>query len=359
MVSTNKAAALVAVCGLGLAAGPCLGQNLQDRINHVMQRKAAAETQNATKSQLLGTLLYTDISVQFQDNNARDAINHIETVLGINIVGRYSDDRTGTGLDPEAPITLNVVNKPALTVLEMILDQAAGDEEATWQLREGYVEVGTKERLASGSALEIRYYSIKDLLFTAPQFNNAPALDLNNALNQGQNQRGGGGGGGGGAGGGSGGGGGNQGNIFGNSQPEEPRMTEAERAQQIIDLIVETVEPDGWDISGGTWATIRYYQGTLIIKAPDFIHRQIGGYPFAIRPVLTTTQASGPRYVMFTGGVSTVELAGIETQRFTGAAGGNNFGGGGGGGNGGGDGGNAPAGNNNNGAGQSTPSGGK
>lgn len=303
-----------------------------------MQKKATAESQNLSKAQMLGTLLYTDISVQFQENSARDAIKHIETVLGINIIGRYSDDRTGMGLDPETPITLNVVNKPALTVLEMILDQAAGDEESTWQLRDGYVEVGTKERLASGSAREIRYYPIKDLLFTPPQFNNAPELDLNNALNQGQNQGGGGGGGGGAGGGSGGGGGGNQGNIFGNSQPEDPRPTEAELAEQIMDLITETVEPDGWEINGGTWATLRYYQGTLIIRAPDFIHRQIGGYPFAVRPVRVSAQAPGPRYVMFTGGLSNVELVSIETQRFTGAAGGNNFGGGGGG-----TGGNAPA----------------
>ena len=341
MLSTRQSALLVAICGVGVCAGISSGQNLQDRINHVMQKKAAAQSQNHSKGEMLGSLLYTDISVQFQDSPARDAIKHIETVLGINIVGRYSDDRTGTGLDPAAPVTLNVTNKPALTVLEMILDQAAGDEEATWQLREGYVEVGTKERLAGGSAREIRYYPIKDLLFNPPQFNNAPELDLNNALNQSQNQQGGGGGGGG-AGGGSG-GGGNQGNIFSNTQPDDPRPTEAELAEQIMDLIMETVEPDGWEINGGTWSTIRYYQGTLIIRAPDFIHRQIGGYPFALRPVRVTAQAPGPRYVMFTGGVSNVELVGIETQRFTGAAGGSNFGGGGGGGGGGGTGGSAPA----------------
>lgn len=316
-----------AVGGLLLIGGNASAQNLNERINHVMQKRAAAESQNTSKARMLGALLYTDVTVQFSETSARDAINYLQTVLGVNLVARYNTDKAGEGLDPEAPITLNVTSKPALTVLEMVLDQCAGDEAATWQLRDGYVEVGTKERLSGGSAREIRYYPIRDLLFNPPQFNNAPAIDLNNALNQSQNQggQGGGGGGGTGGGGGGGGGGGQQGNIFGQAGAEDPRASEAERAQQIIDLIVETVEPEGWDITGGTWATIRYYQGTLIIRAPDFIHRQIGGYPFAIRPVGTSAQApsGGGRYVMFTGGASDVQITGINTATFTGAAGGN------------------------------------
>ena len=163
------------------------GQNLSDRINHMMKKRAEAQAEaNESKSKMLGVLLYTDLSVKFEETHARDAINYLKTYVGINIIGRYNDDRTGEGIDPETPITLDVSGKPALTVLEMILDQCTDEfGVCTWQLRNGFVEVGTKDRLGAKSAQEIRYYPIRDLLFEPPQFNNAPSLDLDSALSQG------------------------------------------------------------------------------------------------------------------------------------------------------------------------------
>src|SRR5436190_15832715 len=159
-----------------LSTNGASGQNLSDRIDHVMQQKVKAQAHNATKSELLGTLLYTDITVQFNEQPARDVVKYLQTVLGINIVARFADDKNanGTGIDPEQKITLDVTNKPALSVLEMVLDQCGGDTAqtaCTWQLRDGYVEIGPKERL--NAAREIRYYPIKDLLFEAPNFTNA------------------------------------------------------------------------------------------------------------------------------------------------------------------------------------------
>ncbi len=330
-----KNIALVAVGCCAMAGSTAFGQSLSDRIEHVMQKRAQAQRRDSSKAHMLSVLLYTDITVQLQETPARDAISYLQTVLGINIIGRYSDDKVGFGIDPETTITLDVVDKPALTVLELMLDQCATfDESCTWQLRRGFVEVGTKERLSAPSAREIRYYPIRDLLFVPPQFNNAPKLDINSALNQGSSGggggRGGGGGGGGGGfgggggGGGRGGGGGGGSGIFGDPDDEEDRATEEERAQEIVDLIVETVEPDAWDIAGGEYATVRYYQGTLIIRAPDYIHRQIGGYPFVLRPIGQSLSSAGMRYVTFSGSMSNVELVGFgDPVVFEGAAGGN------------------------------------
>ena len=87
---------------------------------------------------------------------------------------------------------------------------------------------------------------------------------------------------------------------------------------------MEIVEPDGWADNGGEWGTIRYYQGTLIVRAPDFMHRQIGGYPFAIRPTGGALSVSERRYVTFTGSLSQVELIGLNSTRISGSAGGGN-----------------------------------
>lgn len=257
--------------------------------------------QDAGKAEVLSVLLFTEVDVQFDNTEVRDAINFLSNILGITITGRYSDDRTGLGIDPTAPITLNVQRRSALSVLEMILDQAQDMDETSWQLRDGYAEVGTKERL--NRYREIRLYPIRDMLLEIPYFDNAGRLDLDGALegNGGGGGGGMGGGGGGGFGGGGGGGfggggggggqggGGQGGNIFDGGNEDVDRLPELERAQEIIDIIQELIEPDQWEAVGGTAASVRYYQGSLIIRAPDYVHRQIGGYPFAVRPVRGNT----------------------------------------------------------------------
>ena len=85
---------------------------------------------------------------------------------------------------------------------------------------------------------------------------------------------------------------------------------------------LEIVEPDGWEANGGTWGSIRYYQGTLIIRAPDFMHRQIGGYPFPIRPTGSARRTSGgTRYVTFGAGFSEIDILSPPPEHFTGVEG--------------------------------------
>ncbi len=302
---------------LAMTASPASGQGLRERIDHVRRDRARSEASNVEKGRLLSVLMYRDIEMlDFRDQPARDVVNYLRNLLGIPIVGRWMDDRAGEGLDPDAPITLRVENQPALRVLEMVLEQLEEYEETGWQLRDGFVEIGTKNRLAARAAQEIRYYPIRDLLFEPPRFDNAPDFDLNQALQQGGSGggggggRGGGGGGGGrGGGGGGGGGAGGGGQLFGDPEEDPELETEEERAQRIIDLIVELIEPTGWDIMGGTWATIRFHQGVLIIRAPDFVHRQIGGYPYRTSPAGVVPGTPPRRTAIFSDGPTEILIA--------------------------------------------------
>ncbi len=107
---------------------------------------------------------------------------------------------------------------------------------------------------------------------------------------------------------------------------EDPeRRPESEKAQELIDIITETVEPEAW-LSADGGASIRYYQGVLVVRAPDWIHRQLGGYPFAAAPV--RTQVVESRYVTFTPGFSVVDNVNFRNVRVNGAAGGGRTGGG-------------------------------
>jgi hypothetical protein len=308
---------MLALVGTSLLGTTAMGQSLSERMSHVAQQRARTQARSNSKAHMLSTMLYSDLTVTFNETPVRDAFNYLQTVLNVNIIPRFSTDRVGHGIDPETPITLDAQGEPALSVLEIILDQCQGaafDEECTWQLRNGFIEVGTKERL--NAAREIRYYN---------QGNQGGGGGGFGGGGGGGGFGGGGGGGFGGGGGGGGGGSGSGGSIFGDPEDEDPRITEAELAQELIDIITESVEPEAWEIAGGDAASIRYYQGVLIVRAPDYVQRQLAGYPFAIRPPAAANFSRQTRYVTFSGQMSNVTNSGFretDAREFTGTAGG-------------------------------------
>jgi len=330
---------LFSACTVALLAVAANGQSLSDRVDGVarIQQTAAPAAGNASRAQLLGALLYTDITVDFAETPAREAINYLAQQMGVNIVARYSSDRNATsGIDADSLVTLKVEAQPALSVLENILSQVQEIEPNTWQLRDGFIEVGPKDRL--DVAKETRFYPVRDLLFEPVRFDNAPTFDLQSAIEQGNTggtgggggSGGGGGGGGfggsGGGGGGSGGGGGGSGGgggIFGSPGEEPERVTEAERAEELKEIIMDTIESERWTDNGGQAASIRYYQGVFIVRAPDYIQRQLGGYPFVARPVRGGANAAGVgRYVTFSTPISIIQNQGYGSTTVSGAAGG-------------------------------------
>jgi hypothetical protein len=250
---------------------------------------------DAVTARLYGALLYTKISVDFSEAPAREAIGALRAAVGVPLIGRFRDDRPGYGVDPATPITLHVSEAPALDVLEEIGAQCARDAgECTWQIRKGFIEFGTKRRLSVPAASEARTYYIADVIMDIPR---------------------------------SGG------------EEDQPGVAERRRREEVaLDLIgeiVENIEPDAWDygqvdyydpedlavryeigsgerkddegaeagaapgaapaeardaavprryVSPRKIAIIRYWRDVLIIHAPDYIHRQIGGYPEPIPP---------------------------------------------------------------------------
>jgi hypothetical protein len=53
-------------------------------------------------------------------------------------------------------------------------------------------------------------------------------------------------------------------------------MTRTERADQLVEMIREIIRPEIWKENGGP-ASIRYFNGQLIVTAPKSIHEAIGG----------------------------------------------------------------------------------
>ncbi len=279
---------------------------------------ARAADDDTERARLLGLLVYTEVTITFNTAPARQAFDRFRQVTGIPIVALWNYDAVAFGLDPAVPISLNATARPALDVLEEMLEQCEIYEDCTWQLRKGFVEVGTKERLSVPAARETRLYDIRHLMIEPPMFappQNGAGIESQRKYNS----------------------------AFTDScakmvQQENGewvfRKNSDELAAEIVTAVVETIEPGMWDVGQetddarademkdpgpgaaatpssaapvpaaksaapaspatkplprarggvGKWASLRVWRDQVIIKAPDFMHRQINGYPAPIKP---------------------------------------------------------------------------
>jgi hypothetical protein len=274
---------------------------------------------------ILFALLHTEISIDFDETPAKDAINYIQQIVGVQMVARWFTEKNSTGMDPEELITVKLQRVCALDALETVLAELSTEHACTWQLRGGFLEVGTKDNLSRRGTRKIKLYPIKDLLYEVPYFDNAPNFNIDAAFNQGGGGGGGNGGGGGGGGfGGGGGGGGGGGNLFGNGGESPERATDAAKAKRLIELIKSLVEPEAWE---NDWATIDYTHESLVVRAPDYVHRALGGYAF-LAPSKLEKQRGVGRYVSMTVPMTFSQLQGFSPASTSGSVGGGAGGGG-------------------------------
>lgn len=255
------------------------------------------------------SLMMKPMSVDYQQVRLEAVMKNITDVTGAPFVILWQDDRNQVGLDKEVLITFGAVDQTALAVLEGALAQAgttATGGGATWQMTEGgMIEVGPKERLNRTRRLEI--YDISDLLLEIQDYNSVPQFDLNSALQSAS----------------SGGGGGSSPFSGGNQQNTlATGKTVQERADEVVRLVTELVEPEQWTNNGGAAATVRFYKQQLLVTAPDYIQRQINGYPFWPSEQTNITQGKGGRGVTFlparaSGVVQTARVPSAPAQSAT------------------------------------------
>lgn len=250
-----------------------------------------------------GKLLNSKVTADFNANPLKDVVEFLTKVADVDIIANWQTDLKD-GLDPEAQVTLQLRNPTSLqTVLELVLSQAS-ESEATWQIGDGFIEIGTKDTFDDNRYTMI--YPVGDLIFAFPRFTEAPQLDLESVLsNTGV--------------GGSGGGGGGQSPFQQNNQNqgqgEENVLPESDRADELIEVITTTVEPLHWGESGGK-NEIRYYKGSLVVSAADYMHRALAGYPFA--PAVANRSARSmsmaPTYVTLSGAWGMSDLVEIDSR---------------------------------------------
>jgi hypothetical protein len=232
--------------------------------------QAAERDARAATMRSLGRVITVDLN----DARLEDIIQFLRDFSGATIDVMWLDDQANEGLQKDQRLTISAKDSTVLAFLERILEKSQTEfSPNTWQFtREGNgIEIGPKSRLNSKAFLKM--YDVNDMLYQIPDFVDAPSLDLDQVLNQGQQ-----------------GSSGASGGIFQDANNNEGGVgpTTEELAQNLMNIITENIEPEQWQDNGGTGGTIRFYNGFLLIRAPDYIHRQLTGYP------APTPTAAGP-----------------------------------------------------------------
>jgi hypothetical protein len=237
----------------------------------------------------LAKLMYTDIDTGFTQVSLAEVVHLISQASGAKVVLLAESESRPSGIDATLTVDLPAAHRPALNLLQDALAACGSPVPCTWQVRNGMIEVSTKDQLSTESMQVTRILPIEEFIQPVPDYNDPPNLNLG----------GGGGGGGGGTGGGAGGGGG---------AAWEDLET---RRNELIEVLIGNIEPKAWKRAGGTWAEIMPYRRSLLIRGPRWVQRQVMGFDFSVPRVSGRT----PRTLRFEGDQVRVEIALSERLR--------------------------------------------
>ncbi len=233
----------------------------------------ATTTQHVTPRASITDKLAKTITADFKNQRLEDIITFIAKHAGVEIESMWLSDRHAIGMDKNTLITLKATNLTCLELIERVLTAAGSDSTGafgmTWQVSgTDTLQIGPRERLNDFRRVQV--YDISDLLAIVPDFTNAPGFDLN-AILQSQNGRG----------------GGSASSPFiaspGTYNPSTTGFggasipSKLERAEELKIVIIGFVEPEQWEENGYEGASIRFYQGSFIVNAPEYIHRALAG----------------------------------------------------------------------------------
>lgn len=218
--------------------------------------EAQARTEPDPRTETIARLLQP-ATVELSSARLEDVMIYLQESTGAHIDITWRDgNAAGIGLDRDAEVTLSWRDAPALSLIERVLEKT-GDEfdPATWQVTdEGILDIAPRSVLNRRASAKL--YDVQDLLLEIPDFTEVPDLELGSIV-QGQ------------------GGSGQEVDLTTGAG-----TTEAERLEQLIEIIQTSIEFDQWRDNGGDAAEISAFRGALLVRAPGYIHRQLGGYDF-------------------------------------------------------------------------------
>lgn len=216
-------------------------------------------------------------SVELKDNSLRDVVEYFKGITGLSVDADWTSLEAAS-IQPDTTVSLNLTNVTAKTLLDRIVEKVSGSDKSTradWAVIDGIVTIASDEKIRKRTELVI--YDVKDLLVDVPDYRDVPQIDLQQALQASQ-------------GGGGGGGGGqspfrDQNNRQENN--EERQRIREEKLDEIITIIRENVDNEGWIDNGGDTGRVTKVgnAGNLIITNTPKNHRQIAGLLAKLREI--------------------------------------------------------------------------
>lgn len=230
-------------------------------------------TETAEDRRVRSVLETKRIPADFRDNSFGDVVNFVRTVSNLDVdIDWQSLD--AVGITQDATVTLQLKNVTLRSVLDRVIDQvsAGGSGRAGWEISDGVLRIASDEMLRKNVTTLV--YDIRDLLLEVPDYNEAPEFDLQSVL---QNS-------------GSGGGGGGGQSPFrdtgGNRQNQnQNRRSLEERTDDLLQIVQENIDPEGWIDGGGTTGRVNSLNGNLIITNTPKNHQAIHGLLSKLREV--------------------------------------------------------------------------
>jgi len=213
--------------------------------------------------------------INFTDAPLDQVMEYVKQVSGLNVVVRWAQ-LEADGIDRDKPITVTARGLRLSQVLWLIMTEAGGGEvKLAYRASGNLLVISTAADL--GKEMIVRVYDVSDLLLRIPNFRSAPQIDFSQASQNLGTQ----------------GGGGGQ-NIFGGQgggqqqddearfyQQQQPGQVDPE-VQQLINLIVTTIEPDSWAVAigqagGQGLGTIQAWRKQLVVRNNILVHQLLGG----------------------------------------------------------------------------------
>lgn len=205
-------------------------------------------------------------SVAFTDNALEDVLRFFQDFAQVNVDVDWRS-LEAAGVTRDTPVSLNLTNVTPKTMLDRVLAKVgdSGLGKADWTVSDGVVAIASDEAIRRNTVLAI--YDVRDLIIEVPDYDEVPTIDLQSVLQQ--------------SGGGGGGGGGGGRSPFRDDQggEEDQQRDRQERIDDVIALIIDNVDSEGWVDNGGSTGKYQRLvnQGQLIITNTPKNHREIEG----------------------------------------------------------------------------------
>lgn len=195
--------------------------------------------------------------VALQEAPLDQVLEWIAELTPLSVVVRWQELES-VGVERDQPISLQIHNLRLSQVLWLILREAGGaDVRLAFRADHELLTISTGEDF-DGDML-VKVYPAGDLLIEAPRIADHGRIDISR-MGAGSPQ----------SGLSSPGESGREGGSAGHRDPEQ-------RAEQLIELIAEAIEPDSWASNGGR-GTIQAWGSLLVVRNSIRVHQALGGY---------------------------------------------------------------------------------